>query len=161
MQFTATMEREIFRGTIASVGYVGTLADNLLRANRRRDDLDLSRLTDVRLSRNTLESDASSSYHSLQADIRGAQQRLGLTYGAAFTWSHSIDDASDFFAIAGSPALPQNGDQRSERGSSSFDSRLRFANHFVWELPFGTRSRLLRGWQISGILSAQTGVPSQ
>ena len=122
MQFAATVEREILRGTVASVGYVGTFADNLLRANRRlevvvpvnqfEEVLEPARPflprepEDVRLSRSTLESTASSSYHSLQADIRGTHQQLGLTYGAAFTWSHSIDDASDFFDLAGGPALP-------------------------------------------------------
>lgn len=45
---------------------------------------------------NTIESRASSNYHSLQARL---QQRLsaGLAMLASYTWSKSIDDASNFF----------------------------------------------------------------
>jgi hypothetical protein len=76
---------------------------------------------------------------------------------SAFTFSHSIDDASDFFDSAGEFALSQDSAHRSERGSSGFDERLRSVTYFVWSLP-GKRVRL-RGWQLSGIFTAQTGQP--
>jgi hypothetical protein len=96
------------------------------------------------------ESSANSRYHSLQIEVsRKAARRL--QFGTAFTYSHSIDDASDFFDTAGSFALPQNSFRSSERGSSGFDARLRSVTHLVWDLT--------RGWQVSGILTAQTGQP--
>ena len=43
-----------------------------------------------------------------------------------------------------------------ERSNSSFDRRHRFAASFLWE-PFPTRGMLLRGWQLNGIVSVQSG----
>jgi len=102
------------------------------------------------------DSGASSIYHSMQARIR-MNPRKGLLLNSAFTFSHSIDDASDFFDSAGEFALSQDSAHRSERGSSGFDERLRSVTYFVWSLP-GKRVRL-RGWQLSGIFTAQTGQP--
>jgi hypothetical protein len=90
----------------------------------------------------------------------------GLQFGAAFTYSHAIDDASDFFDTAGSFALPQNSGARSERGSASFDVRLRGAVYFDWPLggsPLVPRTvrayRWFSGLRLSGIYTAQSGQP--
>lgn len=45
-----------------------------------------------------------------------------------------------------------------ERGSSSFDRRHRFVTSFLWE-PFPTRNAFLRGWQLNGIYTYQSGQP--
>jgi len=45
-----------------------------------------------------------------------------------------------------------------ERGSSSFDRRNRFVTSFLWE-PFPTRNVFLRGWQVNGIYTYQSGQP--
>jgi hypothetical protein len=177
-QFGLTLEQEIHPGLVASLAYVGTLGNNLLRQTQplgasaqALQSFNLYNTASVctriaapncnvlPVAQTYLETTASSSYHSLQASIRGGQGNAGLHFGAAFTYAHSIDDASDFFDLAGSYALPQNGKTPSERGSSSFDSRFRFASHFLWEPPFAQAHRLLRSWQLSGIFIAQSGQP--
>ncbi len=118
---------------------------------------------------NTIESNGASNYHSLQARL---QQRLsaGLAMLASYTWSKSIDDASNFFPSAGDPNYPQNSyDLRAERGRSNFDVRHRLSLSYVYDLPFGKGrtyladsggwSTLLTGWQTSGIITLQTGRP--
>ena len=45
-----------------------------------------------------------------------------------------------------------------ERGNSSFDRRHRFVTSFLWE-PFPTRNEWLRGWQLNGIYTYQSGQP--
>lgn len=45
---------------------------------------------------------------------------------------------------------------RAERGNSSFDRRHRFSADFLWE-PFPNRGAFLRGWQLNGVVSVQTG----
>ncbi len=127
------------------------------RPNPRFDDIDL------------LESRANSNYHSLQARF---QQRLtrGLTSLGSYTWSKSIDDASNFFSSAGDPNFPQNSyDVRAERGRSNFDVRHRLSVSYSYDLPFGKGreylakagwiSSVLSGWQSFGILTFQTGRP--
>jgi hypothetical protein len=115
---------------------------------------------------NLLESRANSNYHSLQARL---QQRLarGLNSLVSYTWSKSIDDASNFFSSAGDSNFPQNSyNTRAERGRSNFDVRHRLSASYVYDLPFGKGRRysenagwLLSGWQSSGILSFQSGRP--
>ena len=118
---------------------------------------------------NLLESRANSNYHSLQARF---QQRLsrGLASLVAYTWSKSIDDASNFFSSAGDSNFPQNSyNLRAERGRSNFDVRHRLSVSYSYELPFGKGrqyladegwlSSILSGWQSFGILTFQSGRP--
>ena len=107
------------------------------------------------------EDSAKSSYNSLQLELR-RRYAHGLQFGASFTWSHSIDDSSDFFDSAGSFALPQNSRARAEFGSSSFDSRFRTATHFMVDfkdVPQLHRLPFLNNWRLSGVLALQTGQP--
>src|SRR6266540_3460386 len=118
---------------------------------------------------NLLESRANSNYHSLQARF---QQRLsrGLASLVSYTWSKSIDDASNFFSSAGDSNFPQNSyDVRAERGRSNFDVRHRLSVSYSYDLPFGRGreylanagwlSSILSGWQSFGVLTFQSGRP--
>lgn len=109
------------------------------------------------IARTLFESSASSSYNSLQIEVR--KQGRVLRFGSAFTYSHTIDDASDFFDNAGAFALPQNSVRMSERASSNFDVRLRSVTHFVLDIPSLNGNKLMSGWQMAGIITAQTGQP--
>ena len=85
-----------------------------------------------------LESRANSNYNALQVRV---QQRLfhGLTSLASYTWSKSIDDASNFFSSAGDPNFPQNSyNVAAERGRSNFDVRQRLSVSYSYALPFGS-----------------------
>ena len=78
----------------------------------------------------------------------------------AYTWSHSIDNASnDSFANSPSTII----DPRFDRASSDFDVRHSFAGAITYNIPappFGAfGSRLLRGWSVDGILTARTAAP--
>ena len=86
----------------------------------------------------------------------------------AYTWSHAIDEVSDFFDLAGAYNLPQDDlNLRFERGDANFDLRHRFVVSTLSNFPFisrfnstsGTRGVLLGGWQISSIATLQTGQP--
>jgi hypothetical protein len=103
------------------------------------------------VARTLFESSASSTYNSLQIEARRRYSR-NFQAGTAFTLSHAIDDASDFFDLAGAFALSQNSSRPSERASSSFDLRTRSITHFIWE-PLG------EGFEIAGIITAQSGQP--
>jgi hypothetical protein len=107
----------------------------------------------------SIESDAHSLYHSLQLSLN---RRLDESFhlSGAYTWSHSIDEVSDLFDLGGNRSLPQNSFAlAADRGSSSFDVRHRFVSSFVYELRVPWKNRLVTGWQVAGILTAQTGTP--
>jgi len=172
------IERQLWRKNVLEVAYVGSKGTKLLtardinqpapsvlppglpivpRPNPFFDDIDL------------LESRANSDYHALQARF---EQRLshGFSGLISYTWSKSIDDASNFFTSAGDPNFPQNSyNVRAERGRSNFDVRQRLSASYSYLLPFGKGRRfaansglattLLTGWETFGIITLQSGRP--
>ena len=116
-----------------------------------------------------LSSSANSVYHGLQM---GFTKRMsnGLQFTTSYTFSRSIDTSSadpGSTAGGGKPDVPNvgfvvQGDQRdvaANRGLSDFDRTHRFSASFVYELPFKSESRLLKGWQVSGFVQVQSGTP--
>jgi hypothetical protein len=112
-----------------------------------------------------------SNYNALQTSLR-KQFAHGLSFLAAYTWSHSIDDVSSFNitgsasqAVAGENDLAQNPfNLAAERGPSMFDSRNRFVLSYEWNLPFFQHStqwygKVLGDWQLNGIFTAMSGTP--
>ena len=167
------IERQIGEKNVLEVAYVGSKGTKLLtardinqpqpnvlppglpfvpRPNPQFDDIDL------------LESRANSNYHALQARF---QRRLsaGFSTLASYTWSKSIDDASNFFSSAGDPNFPQNSyNVAAERGRSNFDVAHRLSVSYSYALPFhrsggGLDAKLVNGWETFGILTLQSGRP--
>jgi hypothetical protein len=112
-----------------------------------------------------------SNYNALQTSLR-KQFAHGLSFLAAYTWSHSIDDVSSF-NITGSASQPVAGENdlaqnpfnlAAERGNSMFDSRHRFVLSYEWNVPFFQHSsqwygKVLGDWQLNGIFTAMSGTP--
>jgi len=111
-----------------------------------------------------VESAADSSYNALQFR---SEKRVGhdLAFLASYTFSKSLDDVSSVFGGSVGSGLPQDSqDLRAEWGPSDFDARHRFVGSFVYDVPVAQRfngvgKAVLGGWQLSGILTAQTGSP--
>src|SRR5262249_55224596 len=94
----------------------------------------------------------------------------GLTALVSYTWSKSIDDASNFFTSAGDPNFPQNSyNVAAERGRSNFDVRHRLSASYSYALPLGKNRQflandgwlttMLTGWESYGIITLQSGRP--
>jgi hypothetical protein len=114
---------------------------------------------------------AHSIYHGLQTKVEKRYSN-GLYFLGSYTLSKSLDNQSNVTDdSAASGQYPQNPNNWGlDRGLSSFDRTHRFAGSAVWEIPFGRSkhgessaptiaSAVLGGWQLSGILAAQTGSP--
>jgi hypothetical protein len=104
-----------------------------------------------------LEYKASSIYHALQTSLRRSVGSLQLS--VAYTYSHSIDDASDRF----DGSFVDSYNPASNRASSNFDQRHIVNISYVWDIPLfkspGLANKILGGWEFSGITSFQTGTP--
>ena len=172
------IERQLGRKTVLEIAYVGSKGTKLLTArdiNQPQPSvlppgLPFVPRPDPRFDDiNLLESRSNSNYNALQARF---QQRLfhGLTSLVSYTWSKSIDDASNFFSSAGDPNFPQNSlNVAAERGRSNFDVRQRLSASYSYALPFGKGrhyladngliSTILTGWETHGIITLQTGRP--
>src|SRR5215475_3666453 len=88
----------------------------------------------------------------------------GFTSAVNFTWSHSIDNASDSEDFIPNASQPNDSlNPAGERGNSNFDIRRRFSWNFGYEFPKfgGNWSKLKNGWGINGVLNLQDGQPYQ
>lgn len=110
------------------------------------------------------ENTGSSNYHGLQARYNGRLANQ-LTMGASYTFSKTIDNASEIFsfgeiAIASNPFDLQN----NERGLSGNDRRHASSLNTLWDIPFykeqrGVVGHLLGGWQINSTYVLASGRP--
>jgi hypothetical protein len=101
--------------------------------------------------------DSNSSYHSLQLNLEKRFGR-GLAVTQAYTWAHSIDDASGL-------RTNSNPFSRSyDRGNSDNDVRHRYVGSVIYEVPWGKGQKgfvghVLGGFTVSSVVTAQTGLP--
>jgi len=99
---------------------------------------------------------AHSNYNSLQA-LFEKRFSHGLQFQASYTFSKSLDNASSFESAFN----PLN--FNATYGLSNYDARHRFVFNYVWDLPVpkmdGFKGKLLDGWEMSGILTFQSGFP--
>jgi hypothetical protein len=110
---------------------------------------------------------AQSIYHSMQTRYTGRFLRNALTLNASYTWSKTIDNASEIFAFAdiSSPNAQNPFDINSgERALSNLDRPHAFSFSFIYDIPFhkeqrGFAGHLLGGWQINGVQVSTSGNP--
>ncbi|MBI3683546.1 MAG: TonB-dependent receptor [Acidobacteria bacterium] len=107
-----------------------------------------------------------STYHALLAKV---ERRFsgGFNLLASYTYGHSIDGGSSN-NDSSDPGPQDSRNLKAHRGNSNFDIAHRFVMSGVLELPFGkgkpyatsgVMNAIAGGWQLSGIWSAQTGLP--
>lgn len=171
------IEREVGRGWAVELGYVATNGINLERIddiNRFDGDLIVNqgKLHRINPNFNTMSyitNGITSSYNAMTAEVR---HRIGsgLLFLANYRWSKWLDDGSDtspHLVTGDDPELnpgPENeACLRCERGHSMFDIPRRFTASLVWTPTLlkghGLVGRLVNGWEISTLISAQSGRP--
>jgi Carboxypeptidase regulatory-like domain len=184
-QWHLTVEREVLKGYLLSIAYVGSKGTKLTRLTTPNLGPEVTAnvntgipSTVFNVSHSSIpirpdvllgpyqifENSASSIYHAMQIEARKRYSR-NYQFTAAYTWSHAIDDVSDLFPIAGAPVIAQDSfNFQAERGDANFDIRQRFVASLLWDLPFYRNSsnaagRLFKNWQIASIFQMNTGQP--
>jgi len=113
-----------------------------------------------------------SSYHALQVE---AQRRFsqGLTFRGVYTFSKVLDDGDSLnqTTAGNAPGLVSNPfNLHADKGLGTFDVRHIGVVNVLYALPFGHGhklasgmtgfpDRLVSGWSVAGILTAQSGFP--
>jgi len=126
--------------------------------------------TTVSLYRNNV---GNSNYHALLVKLEKRLSR-GLSFLVSYTRSKLIDEASSVFdatiltgPVANFP-VADSFNRRLERDLSSGDIPNVFVASFTYELPFGPgrmfdprglAAKLLRGWEVAGVVTLQSGLP--
>jgi len=159
-QWNIALEKSFGSHQAVSATYVGQLGRALLRAENfvpPTSNTNFAPNSDFQFSNNS----AISNYQALQLQYRRSQFH-GLQALLNYTWSHSLDNASDDFSafVSSSVVTVSN---LLDRGNSSFDVRQSFSGAFTYSIPSVKNSKALsyvtRDWSLEGIVVARTGFP--
>jgi hypothetical protein len=179
-QWSVGVERQLASQSVLSVAYVGNRNHNLSR-NRQTNIPDPSNLANlingVGPSYNTLlpylgwgnigmyENVDTGRYNSLQVSLRGNVVK-DLSLQAAYTLSRSIDPGNLGAGNGGDlNNMPNPYDGEYGVGRSITDRTHVAVFNFIWDLPIlrtggnAVTRAIAGGWQVSGIVLAQTGNP--
>ncbi len=172
--YNLNIQRELFKNGVLEVGYVGSHGTKLFRYRDINQPLNPS----VSSARpfdngpfapsggtffyvNQLETTAISNYNALQTTF-SVRNRRGFSTQVNYTWSHSIDNASDGQDYVANATQPDNSHcTKCEKANSNFDNRHRFVVTASYALPnfLESHPRLGKGWQVNTILTIRTGNP--
>jgi len=185
MQYNLSVQREILRGTVLSVGYVGSAARHMwMQRDENPPQCDTfpncsavpaptlagentgAHFTagNPRVSANfgprVMEATTTSSgYNSVQVSL-SRQFAHNLAGQVNYSYSHCIDDGSFATSLEFWGQLmtdPYN--QRYDYGNCNFDIRHNLVANALYSLPF-KGNRLVEGWQVTTIVSFNTGAPT-
>jgi outer membrane receptor protein involved in Fe transport len=172
--FNLNLQRELFKNGVLEVGYVGSHGTKLFRYR----DINQPANPSVSSARpfdngpfapsggtffyvNHLETTANSNYNALQTSFT-LRNRRGWSAAINYTWSHSIDNASDGQDYVANATQPDNSYRADlERGNSNFDSRHRFVATASYNIPnfAPAHPRLGQGWQLNTVVTLRSGNP--
>jgi hypothetical protein len=109
---------------------------------------------------------ASSIYHAMQSRYTGRFLHNSLNLNASYTWSKTIDNASEIFGFDIASPNAQNPFclVQCERSLSQIDRPHAFSLNFIYDVPFkkeqrGVLGHLLGGWQLNGVYVLTSGEP--
>jgi hypothetical protein len=109
--------------------------------------------------------DGNNNFNALKVSVIRRFTR-GLLFKMNYMWSHSITDSSN--GSGESVTIQNMACPSCDRSNSTIDVRHNFTSNFVYELPFGRNKKYLAngpashvfgGWEISGLVTARTGLP--
>jgi hypothetical protein len=180
-QWNVSFQKEVMKGLTASIDYTGSAGENLYTLEDPNapgsgpaylGDLSNGPLGRVNLQYSGMNERSNNGYSRYNALVFGVDSRglgaTGLSFTARYSYGHTKDNLSDTFSGFNNnmnlglldpfnPAL--------DYGDAEFDIRHRLTLGTIWEMPFGKNSSntivraLASGWQIAGLLRAESGSP--
>ena len=101
-----------------------------------------------------------SNYNALQTILR-LRAWHGLSSQIAYTWSHSLDEISEYRGTV----VDDTFNSRLDYGNSDFDTRNLFTIDFTYDVPkapwatSGWSKRVFNDWQVSSVMNWHSGQP--
>ncbi len=168
--WNTTFQREVGWGTTVEIGYVGRRGIHNQRKRNINQLLPGTLQANPGVNANALrpylgmgiigiaENSGESMYNGMQISVE-RRFATGLQFGLAYTLSRSTDNGSSLTDV-----LPNAYDDTAYYGLSDFDRTHVLIFNYIYDLPFlrsghGWLSRSLGGWEISGVIQAQSGTP--
>jgi hypothetical protein len=178
MQYNLNIQRELFRGSILTVGYVGsrgvdllsfrdynppvpvTLPNGTLQFGNPVTGISYPRINPLFGTQVLTNPGSSSDYNAMQMSFNNNFSN-NLLANVSYVYSHCIDGAYTYGGLGGNngtSAWTNPYDGSIEKGNCGFDIRHNLSINVVYKLPF-KGNRLVEGWQVTGIEAFRTGVP--
>jgi hypothetical protein len=155
MQWNVAIQRSLGATQSISATYLGSIGRRLLQTEA--DSNVNKNISNAYLVSNP----GSSDYNALQLQFQRRLSR-GLQAIASYTWSHSIDTASDGSYSSSSIFIRQLG-ANSNRGSSDFDVRHAVSAGITYEIPTPATNviakAILQGWSLQNVFQAWSPTP--
>lgn len=171
--FNVNIQQELFPGGVLQIGYVGSQGRKLFRYRdinqsvpgqgpaRPFDNGPFAPSGGTFFYVNELATSAVSNYNALQVDFSVRSWR-GLSGSFNYTWSHSLDNASDGQDYVANATQPNDSNRPDlEYGNSNFDVRHRVLGSLTYEFPkFDNDAEwLTNGWQVNALATYRSGAP--
>jgi hypothetical protein len=154
VQWNVTLEQGLGIGQSVSATYIGSDGVDLLRTYALvNPNPDFSAL-------NVTTNSGISNYQALQLKFQRRLSR-GLQALVSYTFSHSIDNASDDFS-AFTPSVIAN--PNVDRGNSDFDVRHSVTGAVIYDVAFPGKEKITRaifgGWSLESFVMARSALTS-
>jgi hypothetical protein len=158
LSYNFNVQQEVL-GTVVQAAYVGSQGRHLRIFGDYNQGIGGVRPIPGFTSITLQESAASSNYNGLWLSAEKRFSR-GFTFNTSYTFSKSIDTNS---VGSSNPQVQDFRNLKAERALSDFDARHRFVFSGLYLMPFRAQGavmkRLVEGWSLAPIFSAQTGNP--
>ena len=168
--YNLTLQRELGSSFTVEAGYVGSVSHDL---SYEIGNINVGTPPAVTPNLGIIQELTTAGwgvYHSLQLKATKRASR-NLSFLAAYTYGHNIDNGPAPFNLVSGYNTPQNPyDLQAEVASADDDIRHNFSLSGLYRLPIGRGQRLFSnwgstpellfgGWQINGIFVARSGTP--
>jgi len=154
--YNLQVEKGFGNAVVWQIGYVASQARKLNIISNINQNGDFPNFGNIL----QLNSIGTSNYNSLQTTFR-LRAWHGLSSQFSYTWSHALDEISQYRATI----LDNAFDRKLDYGNGDFDTRHLFTANFTYNVPkarwasSGWSDRLVNGWQVSSVMNFHSGQP--
>ena len=155
--YNLQVEKSFGSAAVLQIGYVGSEGRKLNVVSNINQNGAFPQFGAI-LQLNTI---GTSNYNALQSVFR-TRAWHGFTSQFAYTWSHSLDEVSEYRGAIATDAF----NLRADYGNSDFDTRNLFTVDFTYDVPkapwatSGWSKRVFNGYQVSSVWNFHSGQPS-
>jgi hypothetical protein len=160
--YNLQVEKGFGNAVVWQIGYVGSegrklnLVSNINQPNPTTGAIPFPNFGNI-LQLNTI---GTSNYNALQTVLR-VRAWHGLTSQFAYTWSHALDEISEYRATVVDNAY----NPKADYGNGDFDTRHLFTIDFTYDVPkapwasSGWSKHVFNDWQVSSVMNWHSGQP--